>query len=147
MGQAMRGAGYTTLAVGKWHLDGNPFDRGFDHYFGHLSGATDYFKGNASFRLDREKFKLPTDGKFYTTDANADYAIKFITESRKEHPDKPFFMYLAFNAPHSPLQAWPEDIAKYRGKYLIGWDKLREQRYQKFRAMGLHTLRTRFAVP
>ena len=137
MGQAMRGAGYTTLAVGKWHVDGNPFDRGFDHYFGHLSGATDYFKGNASFRLDREKFILPTDGKFYTTDANADYAIKFITESRREHPDKPFFMYLAFNAPHSPLQAWPEDIAKYRGKYLIGWDKLREQRYQKQVELGV----------
>lgn len=137
MGQAMRTAGYTTIAVGKWHLDGNPVDRGFDHYFGHLSGATDFFKGNTSFRLNGSRFTPPTDGKFYTTDAKADYAIKFISESRKEHPDKPFFMYLAFNAPHAPLQAWPEDIAKYRGKYLVGWDKLREQRYQKQIELGI----------
>jgi len=111
MGQAMRGAGYATFAVGKWHLDGNPIERGFDHYFGHLSGASVYFKGNASHRFDDKPFTVPTDGKFYTTDANADYAIKLITDSSKEHPDKPFFLYLAFNAPHGPIQAWPEDIA------------------------------------
>jgi len=137
MGQAMRGAGYATFAIGKWHLDGNPVERGFDHYFGHLSGASDYFKGNASHRLDDKPFHPPTDGKFYTTDANADYAIKFITDSRKQNPDKPFFLYLAFNAPHGPIQAWPEDIAKYRGKYQIGWDKIREQRYQRMVEQGV----------
>jgi len=137
MGQAMRGAGYATFAVGKWHLDGNPVDRGFDRYFGHLSGASDYFKGNASHRLDREPYAVPTDGKFYTTDANADHAIKFITDARTAHPEKPFFLYLAFNAPHGPIQAWPEDIAKYRGKYRIGWDKIREARYKKMLELGL----------
>jgi arylsulfatase len=137
MGQAMRAAGYATFAVGKWHLDGNPIERGFDHYFGHLSGGSDYFKGNSSHRLDDKPFKPADDGKFYTTDANADYAIQFITDSRKQNSDKPFFMYLAFNAPHGPLQAKPEDIAKYRGKYLIGWDKLREQRYQKQIQLGI----------
>ena len=80
---------------------------------------------------------MPKDGSFYTTDANADFAIKFLTDSEKEHPKKPFFLYLAFNAPHGPIQAWPQDIAKYRGKYLIGWDKLREQRYQKQLALGI----------
>ena len=137
MGQAMRGAGYATFAIGKWHLVGNPVERGFDHYFGHLSGASDCFKGNASHRLDDKPFKVPTDGKFYTTDANADYAIKFITDSRQVHPDKPFFLYLAFNAPHGPIQAWPENIAKYRGKYKIGWDKIREQRYQRMIEQGV----------
>jgi arylsulfatase len=137
MGQAMRSAGYATFAVGKWHLDGNPIERGFDHYFGHLSGGSDYFKGNPSHRLDDKPFKPADDGKFYTTDANADYAIQFISDSRKKNPDKPFFMYLAFNAPHGPLQAKPEDIAKYRGKYLVGWDKLREQRYQKQIQLGM----------
>ena len=137
MGQAMRTAGYATFAVGKWHNKGNPFDRGFDHYFGHLGGASDYFKGSNSHRLDAARFTPPEDGKFYTTDANADYAMKFLADSRKEHPEKPFFMYLAFNAPHGPLQAWPEDIAKYRGKYMIGWDKLREQRYQRQIELGL----------
>ena len=137
MGQAMRSAGYATIAVGKWHLDGNPVDRGFDHYFGHLSGASDYFRGNSTFRLGDKPFRPAKDGKFYTTDANADYAIKFIEESKKENPEKPFFMYLAFNAPHGPLQAWPEDIAKYRGKYKAGWDKLREQRYQRLIELGI----------
>jgi arylsulfatase len=137
MGQAMRATGYATFAVGKWHLDGNPVERGFDHYFGHLSGGSDYFKGNPSHRLDDKPFKPADDGKFYTTDANADYAIQFITDARKQNPDKPFFMYLAFNAPHGPLQAWPTDIAKYRGNYLAGWDTLREQRYQKQIQLGI----------
>jgi arylsulfatase len=137
MGQAMRAAGYATFAVGKWHMDGNPVERGFDRYFGHLSGASDYFKGNASHRLDDKPFEVPKDGTFYTTDANADFAIQFITESRKAHPEKPFFVYLAFNAPHGPIQAWPEDIAKYRGQYRTGWDKIREQRYQRMVEQGI----------
>ncbi|MEI7775449.1 MAG: arylsulfatase [Verrucomicrobiota bacterium] len=137
MGQAMKATGYATFAIGKWHLDGNPFERGFDHYFGHLSGASDYFQGSPSHRLDGEPFRPKNDGTFYTTDANADYAIRFLSDSQKQQPDKPFFMYLAFNAPHSPLQAWPEDIAKYRGKYKAGWDKLREERYQRQIKLGL----------
>ena len=137
MGQAMRPAGYATFALGKWHLAGNPVDRGFDHYFGHLSGGSDYFKGSPSHRLDDKPFKPADDGKFYTTDANADYAIRFLDELHQKQPEKPFFMYLAFNAPHAPLQAWPEDIAKYRGKYRLGWDKLREQRYQKQIQLGI----------
>ncbi|MDP4625325.1 MAG: arylsulfatase [Akkermansiaceae bacterium] len=137
MGQAMRSAGYATFAVGKWHLDGNPVDRGFDRYFGHLSGASDYFKGSVSHRLDDKPFKPAEGEKFYTTDANADYAIQFIEESKKQNSEKPFFVYLAFNAPHGPIQAWPEDIAKYRGKYKVGWDKLREQRYQRLLDLGI----------
>ena len=137
MGQAMKVAGYDTFAVGKWHLSGNPVERGFDHYFGHLSGGSDYFKGSPSHRLDDKPFKPASDGKFYTTDANADYAIKFITEAHQQHPNKPFFTYLAFNAPHAPLQAWPEDIAKYRDMYRAGWDKLRAQRYARQIELGI----------
>lgn len=136
MGQALRAAGYTTLAVGKWHLDGNPVDRGFERYFGHLSGSTDYFKGNDTWRLDDKPF---TDFKedFYSTDANTDYAIRFVEQAHQQAANKPFFLYLAYNAPHYPLQAWPEDIAKYRGKYLKGWDQLRQERYDRLVAMGL----------
>jgi arylsulfatase A-like enzyme len=137
MGQAMKSAGYDTFALGKWHLDGNPVERGFDHYFGHLGGGSDYFKGSRTHRLDDKPFVPANDGKFYTTDANADYAIKFIDEAHAQHPDKPFFTYLAFNAPHASLQAWPKDIAKYRGKYRLGWDQLREQRYQKQIELGI----------
>jgi arylsulfatase A-like enzyme len=145
MGQAMRSAGYATFAVGKWHLNGNPVNRGFDRYFGHLSGASNYFKGSPSHRLDDKPFKPAKDGTFYTTDANADYAIGFIEASKKRNPDKPFFMYLAFNAPHGPLQAWPEDIAKYRGKYKSGWDKLREQRYRRLVETGI--IKKEWALP
>lgn len=137
MGQAMKSAGYDTFALGKWHLDGNPVERGFDHYFGHLGGGSDYFKGSRTHRLDDKPFVPANDGKFYTTDANADYAIKFIGEAHAQHPDKPFFTYLAFNAPHASLQAWPKDIATYRGKYRLGWDQLREQRYQKQIELGI----------
>jgi arylsulfatase len=136
LAQVMRGAGYSTLAVGKWHLDGNPVERGFDRYFGHLSGALDYFKGDSSMRLDLAPFTPPASG-FYMTDANADYAIRFIEQARGRHPDRPFFLYLAFNAPHAPLQAHPEDIARYRGRFEAGWDRLREARWARQKAMGL----------
>lgn len=137
MGRAMHESGYATFAVGKWHLDGNPVDRGFDHYFGHLSGASDYFKGDPTHRLDHAKFTPPKDSGFYTTDANADYAIRFIEESKKDSPQKPYFLYLAFNAPHGPIQAWPKDIAKYRGKYKAGWDALRKSRYDRMIDLGV----------
>ncbi len=137
MGQAMKSAGYDMFAAGKWHLDGNPVERGFDHYFGHLGGGSHYFNGSPTHRLDEKPFKPASEAKFYTTDANADYAIKFISDAHAQEPGKPFFTYLAFNAPHAPLQAWPEDIAKYRGRYRLGWDKLREQRYARQIELGI----------
>ena len=143
LGEAMRSAGYTTLMTGKWHLGSDPIARGFDRYFGHLSGATNFFKGDSTFRLDDKPFKVPATG-FYTTDANVDYAMKFLDQAvgkgageEAAAVKKPFFLYIAFNAPHDPLQAWPEDIAKYRGKFLAGWDELRKQRHGRQLKMGL----------
>ena len=133
---ALHSVGYSTLAVGKWHLDGNPVDRGFDHYFGFLNGASNYFLGNKFFRLDHENFDIPSNG-FYTTDAFTDYAIRFAEVAHKTNPEKPFFLYLAYNAPHAPLQAPPEDIARYRGKYAEGWDELRQKRYEKQIQLGV----------
>jgi arylsulfatase len=133
--EVMHNAGYTTLMTGKWHIDGTPLTRGFDHYFGHLSGATDYFFGDGTFRLDDQPFKVPRQ-EFYTTDANTDYAMRFLGEAVKQK-DKPFFLYIAYNAPHYPLQAPKSEIDKYRGKYRIGWDELRRQRYARQLAMGL----------
>ncbi|HEX5790614.1 MAG TPA: arylsulfatase [Luteolibacter sp.] len=134
--EVMRGAGYTTLMTGKWHIDGEPLSRGFDRYFGHLSGATDFFKGDKTFLLNDQPFTVPEQG-FYTTDANTDYAMRFVAEAVKEQKDKPFFLYIAYNAPHYPLQAPKEEIDKYRGKYRIGWDELRRQRYARQLEMGL----------
>jgi arylsulfatase A-like enzyme len=134
LAEAMKKAGYFTLMAGKWHLAKEPTDRGFDRYFGHLSGATDYFKGNNTFRLNGKPFKVPAKG-FYTTDAFTDYAIRFIDESRAS--GKPFFCYLAYNAPHYPLQAPRKEVEKYRGKYQVGWDQLRKQRYARQQQLGL----------
>ncbi len=124
--------GYHTIAAGKWHLQGEPTERGFDRYFGHLSGATSYFRGDGSFRRDGEEFNVPAEG-FYTTTAFAEYAI----EALEANEDQPFFLYLAFNAPHSPLQALPEDKAKYDGRYAMGWDTLREQRHERQIKLGV----------
>ena len=137
MAHAMKAADYRTLAVGKWHLNGNPVDRGFDRYFGHLSGASDYFAGNDSWHLDSTPFTDFGPG-FYSTDAKTDYALDFIDEAHTLDPKKPFFMYLAYNAPHSPLQAWQSDIDKYRnGRFTIGWDQMRQNRYNRQVEMGL----------
>lgn len=133
--EVLKPAGYTTLMTGKWHLAGQPTERGFEHYFGHLSGATNFFTGDGTFRLDGEKFEVPAKG-FYTTDANSDYAIRFV-DGALEKKDKPFFLYLAYNAPHYPLHAPKAEVMKYRGKYKGGWDKLREQRYKRQLELGL----------
>ncbi len=132
--EGMKLAGYRTFMTGKWHLEGNPVDRGFDRYFGHLSGATNFFTGDNTFRIGKEKFEVPKKD-FYTTDANVDYAMKFLQEGRES--DDPFFLYIAFNAPHYPLQAPEEDVRKYIGKYRGGWDQLRTDRFRRQLQMGV----------
>lgn len=137
--EVLRDAGYSTMMSGKWHLHGTPKQRGFDRFFGFLSGAINFFTGSDwqtgenLMRLDDEAF-VP-DEDFYSTDAFTDHAIKFLDEARQS--DKPYFLYLAHNAPHFPLHALPEDIAKYRGRFDAGWDKLRESRFAHMKKMGL----------
>lgn len=145
LAEALRAGGYSTYGIGKWHVTkfmkadtpekdkfNWPLQRGFDRYFGIIAGAANYFHPET---LTSDNTMLPPPGDhFYTTDAFVDNAIKFIGERPK---DKPFFLYLAFNAPHFPLMALPEDIAKYRGKYKAGWDKLRDQRHAKQAALGI----------
>jgi len=137
--------GYRTFMSGKWHVVGqpevHPLRRGFDRYFGLIDGAGSYFKPIAyrpnmkpvRWMLDDKDF-FPPDTGFYMTDAIGDYALSFIKERDK---NEPFFLYMAFTAPHWPLHALPEDIEKYRGKYMMGWDKLREERYNRMLSMGI----------
>jgi arylsulfatase A-like enzyme len=134
--EALRESGYFTIMTGKWHLKGEPTQRGFDRYFGHLSGATNFFTGDNTFRLNSEPFN-DFDEDFYTTDANTDYAIDFLDEAQET--DKPFFLYVAYNAPHYPLQAPEEDVRKYMNScvYDQGWDVVRAARYERQLAMGL----------
>ena len=129
-------AGYSTAMVGKWHLDKQPTDRGFGKYFGHLSGATNFFTGDDTFRLNGEPWDDFGDD-FYTTDAFTDYARRFVGEMLTESPDKPFFLYIAHNAPHYPLHVREEDYRKYENRYDEGWDKMREARYQRQLESGL----------
>jgi arylsulfatase len=132
--ETLKAGGYFTAMTGKWHLVGNPLDFGFDRYWGHLTGASDYFVGNDSFRLDREPWKVPEKG-FYTTTANVDFALRFLEEGRKS--GKPWFLYIAFNAPHGPLQVPEEDYRKYKGRYEEGWDVVRARRAEKQAELGL----------
>ncbi len=126
--------GYHTMMSGKWHLDKEPTDFGFQRYFGHLSGATNYFSGDDTFRLNGKAWKVPEEG-FYTTSTNVDFAIDFLNEAQTI--EKPWYLYLAFNAPHAPLQPLKEDYEKYLDKYDAGWDIIRDQRLKKQEALGL----------
>ncbi|RMF43907.1 MAG: arylsulfatase [Planctomycetota bacterium] len=140
--EALRRAGYRTAMSGKWHLDGQPTDRGFERYFGHLSGSTNYFTGDSTFRLNGEKFDVPSQG-FYTTDAITDYAIDFMQEF--SGGDAPFFLYVAYNAPHYPLQVKEKDFAKYRDVYRVGWDAIRQARFDRQIASGVLPADTRLS--
>ena len=142
--EVLRGAGYRTAMVGKWHVTRYteaaneaekanwPRQRGFDHYFGVLKGTANYFRPDSLTR-ENEHIEPPAKG-FYTSDAFVDNAIRFLDEGDKA---KPFFMYVAFNAPHFPLMAPPEDIARFRGKYKVGWDNLREERHARQIKLGI----------
>lgn len=126
--EVLRQAGYFTAMTGKWHLDDEPTSFGFQRYFGHLSGACNYYLGDKTFRLNGQPWPVPSSG-FYTTVANVDFAIEFLDEARTT--GKPWFLYVAFNAPHAPLQPLEKDYKKYLGRYDAGWDAIRAARVKK----------------
>jgi arylsulfatase A-like enzyme len=146
LGEALKYNGYSTFMSGKWHVGNRPETlprkRGFERYFGLIDGAGSYFERIAyrpdqpapRWMLDDEDFNPPDSG-FYMTDAIGDHAISFLSD--RADSNKPFFLYLAFTSPHWPLHALPEDIAKYRGKYMNGWDSLRQERFQRMLKMGI----------
>jgi len=143
LAQVLKPAGYFTAMTGKWHVGQEhgvtPANRGFDRSLNAPAGgfyqpdhprAKLFLNGKA---IANDDSRLP--GHWYTTDLWTDFGLKFIDEAREAK--KPFFLYLAYNAPHFPLQAPAEDIAKFRGKYKLGWDMLRAQRYARQKEMGL----------
>ena len=138
--EVLGSADYFTAMVGKWHLSKQPTDFGFERYWGHLSGATNFFTGDNTFRLNGENWKVPEtlNGKpFYTTDAIVDFGIDFLNEHLESGSDRPFLLYTAFNAPHYPLHAPEEEVKKYDGRYDGGWDQLRKTRHRKQLETGL----------
>lgn len=141
--ELLRDAGYRTMMSGKWHLGERPAEwpaaRGFDRSFALIPGAMNYYGGEttgprANMALDDKKFEPPHDG-FYSTDAFTDRAIEFLKESKNR--DQPFFLYLPYNAPHWPLQAPAEDVAKYDGKYDKGWQFTRRARRRRMDRLGV----------
>ncbi len=149
--EVLKGAGYRTLMSGKWHTGGQmlaqepetwqpgaegfptPQQRGFDRFYGTLVGAGSFFYPHALTENGEFVTDYPDD--FYYTDAISDKAIDMIDEA---HDDgAPFFLHLAYTAPHWPLHAWPQDIAKYQGKYRGGWDTLRQHRHEELNSLGL----------
>lgn len=139
-------AGYGTYMAGKWHVGEKPAhwptQRGFDRYFGLISGASSYFRiiedqpRVRQMALDGEPW-TPPDSGFYMTDAFSDYAVRWIEQHHQQRPDDPFFLYVAYTAPHWPLHARPDDIAKYEGTYDVGWDTLRARRHRRTQALGV----------
>lgn len=140
--EVLQPAGYFTAMTGKWHLTKEPTDFGFQRYWGHLSGATHFFKGDKTFRLNGKKWEVP-DEDFYTTVANADFALKFLGEARESK--KPWMLYMAFNAPHAPLHCLEEDYRKYEGRYAKGWDAVYAGRLARQKELKLFG--SEFAAP
>lgn len=131
--ESLRRAGYRTALVGKWHLPGHPMDHGFDRFFGFLGGFADHFAGAPDYHDDRRRFTA--FGKNYYSSRNfTDRAIGII---KGTDPAKPLFLMLAHQAPHNPLQAPAAAIERHRGKYLAGWQAVREARIARQREMGL----------
>jgi arylsulfatase len=148
--EILRLGGHRTLMAGKWHVGGDlwatrvgswtlggpknptPRQRGFDHYYGMIDGVAHYFSPHFVMKDDG-----PTEidsTSFYFTDAITDEAIKMVEGAVAE--EKPFFLYLAHAAPHWPLHAHAEDIAKYDGAYGKGWDAIRTARHEEMLARG-----------
>ena len=138
--EAIRRGGYRAGMSGKWHVGEQrphwPLDRGFERYTGLISGASNYFKIDENRVWARGNEKIEDVGeRFYITDAITNSAVEQIGEFSKG--DQPFFLYVAYTCPHWPLHALPEDIAKYKGKYDIGWDELRARRHKRQIEMGI----------
>ncbi|GAB3695267.1 arylsulfatase [Spirosoma flavus] len=161
LAEVLKTAGYNTAMSGKWHvsnttvqkdpkeqltwlnhqkdygdfapLDQYPTNRGFDKYFGNIWGVVDFFDPFSLVSGTKPITNVPKN--YYHTDAINDTAVAYIQSFAKS--PAPFFLYVAETAPHWPLHALPEDIAKYKDTYKSGWDAIRRARYQKMVKMGL----------
>lgn len=134
----LKSAGYRNYHSGKWHIDGKVLDSGFDRSLD-MRNQGNFFTAKGNFKDDLPVTPSADESGYYSTIAIAEHAIECLKDHAANHAEKPFFSYVAFIAPHFPLHALPEDIAKYRDQYLQGWDKMREARFARQREMGLVT--------
>ena len=149
--EALKPAGYRTYMAGKWHVTRHiqpegpkfnwPRNRGFDRFYGTITGAGSFFDPGTLTRDDTmiSPFadpEYPSEGYYYT-DAISDHAVRYINDHAKDHSAKPFFLYVAYTAAHWPMHAKEEDIAKYKGKYDAGFEPIRAARFERVKKMGL----------
>jgi arylsulfatase A-like enzyme len=149
--EVLRPAGYRSYFAGKWHMTNPltpsgpkehwPLQRGFDQFYGTLDGAGSYYdpatlcRGNTWITPENDPAYQPAT--YYYTDALTDNAIAFLRQHQNEAADRPFFLYVSYTAPHWPLHALPEDIAKYSGRYRQGYDAIRRARIERMQQLGL----------
>jgi arylsulfatase A-like enzyme len=143
--EALGAAGYATYLSGKWHLSSDmetpnaswPTRRGFDRFFGTLEGAGSFYRPRTLMRDETNvEHEAEQPGWFYT-DAISDNAVSFIEEHDRDRGEDPLFLYLAYTAPHWPLHAHEEDVARYEGRFDAGWDTLREERLARLVKDGI----------
>ncbi len=148
--EGLKTQGYLTALSGKWHVGNEPGQwpsaRGFDRTFSLIGGTSNYFYPHP-YKLRAEDFFILNGKKlegyltetkpegYYLTDAFTDHALRFIDEANAQR--KPFYLHLTYTAPHFPIQARPEDIARYRGQYKKGWDVVRSERYGRLVQLGI----------
>ncbi len=130
----LKGAGYKSYHSGKWHIDQTPLAGGFEHSY--LLEDQDRYFGPKKHSLDGVQLPEVKEG-YYATTTIADRAVDFLKQHAEQTPKAPFLAYVAFTAPHFPLQASPEDIAKYKGRFDEGSDVLREARLKRLSGMGI----------
>ena len=128
--------GYRTYHSGKWHIDGTQLENGFDHSYC-IEDHNRHFNPSEHREDDVPLPPVERGSGYYSATAIADHAIKYLKDHAVNHADKPFFTYLCFTSPHFPLQAPAEDIARYRDKYRVGWDVVREARYERMKKLGI----------
>lgn len=138
IGQRLQKLGYRTFLSGKWHLGTeDPTKHGFEEFYGTLVSAKTFWDPNHFIRLPKNRpRRVYKTEAFHGTDALGDHALDFLSMAR-ETPKQPWFLYIAFNAPHFPLQALPADINKYADRYHGGWDELRTERLARMKKLGL----------
>ncbi len=136
--QVLMPAGYRSFIAGKWHLGtDDPTQHGFEEFYGTLVSAKRFFDPEHLIRLPRQRKPISyPKGEFYATDAVTDHALEFLSKARTT-PKHPWFLYLAYHAPHFPLHAPAEEIGKYEKRYQDGWDRLRDERLRRMKQMGI----------
>jgi len=131
--------GYRSYHSGKWHVDGSPLAGGFDHSYS-LQDHDRHFNPKNHTRDDKPLPAVKEGEEYYSSTAIAQYAIDQLNDHQQSFPDKPFFSFIAFTAPHFPLQAPQPIVDRYRSKYQDGWETVRERRWEAIKHFGIASM-------